>query len=309
MKETDDRVEKEDAMDEDQQDEEDSDDDLDIILEADDDDYSVDEQQPSSQKSLDVSNEPTRTDDGLVNIKLGQQGKDSSQSNDAASKSSITATGKKSSGGVDLDNVGEYNGQPITDVDLDIFEDKPWRKPGADITDYFNFGFNEMSWKAYCAKQKNMRDKKGTGKDDMAMPDFMTGMGEMPDFMKMGMMMPMMDGDMPMGMMEGGGMPMGMMNPMMNQMMGMPPPPPQSSSTHRHQQMNAPMMNGPPMGGPNRSGPPSMGGAPPMMGGSSMGNSSSSRSSGNSSERGGQGNQNYGGASGHGHSYTRGQRR
>ncbi|CAG8605433.1 7825_t:CDS:2 [Acaulospora colombiana] len=29
---------------------------------------------------------------------------------------------------------------------------------GADITDYFNYGFNEYTWKAYCAKQKQMRE-------------------------------------------------------------------------------------------------------------------------------------------------------
>ncbi|RIB27352.1 Fip1 motif-domain-containing protein, partial [Gigaspora rosea] len=43
------------------------------------------------------------------------------------------------------------------DVDLDSVEDKPWRKPGADITDYFNYGFNKYTWKAYCTKQKQMR--------------------------------------------------------------------------------------------------------------------------------------------------------
>jgi pre-mRNA 3'-end-processing factor FIP1 len=66
----------------------------------------------------------------------------------------------KAIGGVNLEAVGEYNGQPITELDVDIFEDKPWRKPGADITDYFNYGFNEVTWRAYCAKQKTIRDKK-----------------------------------------------------------------------------------------------------------------------------------------------------
>lgn len=27
----------------------------------------------------------------------------------------------------------------------------------ADITDYFNYGFNEESWKVYCDKQKYLR--------------------------------------------------------------------------------------------------------------------------------------------------------
>jgi hypothetical protein len=61
--------------------------------------------------------------------------------------------------GVDLDLVGQYDGVDIFDVDPETFADKPWRKPGADITDYFNFGFNEQSWKAYCNKQKSLREE------------------------------------------------------------------------------------------------------------------------------------------------------
>ena len=38
----------------------------------------------------------------------------------------------------------------ILDVKIDVFEQKPWKHPGADITDYFNFGLNEDSWKLYC---------------------------------------------------------------------------------------------------------------------------------------------------------------
>lgn len=32
-----------------------------------------------------------------------------------------------------------------------------FRKPGADITDYFNYGFNEETWRAYCERQKRLR--------------------------------------------------------------------------------------------------------------------------------------------------------
>ncbi|KAF9980214.1 pre-mRNA 3-end-processing factor fip1l1 [Modicella reniformis] len=61
-------------------------------------------------------------------------------------------------GGVDINAVGTIDGVEIFDVDLDGVEDKPWRKPGADLTDYFNYGFNENIWRAYCHKQKMMRD-------------------------------------------------------------------------------------------------------------------------------------------------------
>ncbi|KAJ1395284.1 Pre-mRNA polyadenylation factor Fip1 [Sesbania bispinosa] len=38
----------------------------------------------------------------------------------------------------------------IYDVNIDKLEEKPWRFPGVDITDYFNFGFDENTWKQYC---------------------------------------------------------------------------------------------------------------------------------------------------------------
>ena len=66
------------------------------------------------------------------------------------------------------------------EVEIDSMEEKPWRKPGADITDYFNFGFTEglhactspfpnlllnqrfccyliETWRLYCQKQLAMR--------------------------------------------------------------------------------------------------------------------------------------------------------
>lgn len=101
----------------------------------------------------------TETKDTPVNIKPGQQGKPSSAPTTSASNANASGT-KTSQGGINLEAVGEYNGQPITDVDLDNVEDKPWRKPGADITDYFNYGFNEISWRSYCAKQKMLRENK-----------------------------------------------------------------------------------------------------------------------------------------------------
>ncbi|XP_076026488.1 pre-mRNA 3'-end-processing factor FIP1 isoform X2 [Genypterus blacodes] len=59
--------------------------------------------------------------------------------------------------GVDLDAPGNVNGVPVLEVDMESFEEKPWRKPGADLSDYFNYGFNEDTWKAYCEKQKKLR--------------------------------------------------------------------------------------------------------------------------------------------------------
>ncbi|KAK2907579.1 hypothetical protein Q8A73_008652 [Channa argus] len=41
-------------------------------------------------------------------------------------------------------------------LDLDALK-KPWRRAGANISDYFNYGFDEKSWNAYCKKQTKLR--------------------------------------------------------------------------------------------------------------------------------------------------------
>ncbi|XP_053695185.1 pre-mRNA 3'-end-processing factor FIP1 [Sabethes cyaneus] len=57
----------------------------------------------------------------------------------------------------EFESVGTINGVPAHEFSIDSLDDKPWRKPGADITDYFNYGFNEETWRAYCERQKRMR--------------------------------------------------------------------------------------------------------------------------------------------------------
>ena len=51
-------------------------------------------------------------------------------------------------------------GKPILSTDFDIDfpseSSKPWRKPGSDVTDYFNYGFDEFTWASYCLKQQQM---------------------------------------------------------------------------------------------------------------------------------------------------------
>lgn len=68
-----------------------------------------------------------------------------------------SSAAKLHSRGIDLDAPGSINGIPVIETDLDTFEDKPWRKPGADLSDYFNYGFTEETWKAYCEKQRRLQ--------------------------------------------------------------------------------------------------------------------------------------------------------
>ena len=45
----------------------------------------------------------------------------------------------------------------IFDVDLDNIDVAPWRKPGADVSAYFNFGMNEHTWRQYASDVRHAR--------------------------------------------------------------------------------------------------------------------------------------------------------
>lgn len=47
----------------------------------------------------------------------------------------------------------QSRGRTAFDVDIDGLEEQPWRYPGVDIADFFNYGFTEDSWRVYCEKQ------------------------------------------------------------------------------------------------------------------------------------------------------------
>lgn len=51
-----------------------------------------------------------------------------------------------------------YDGRSILEVDLTAMADKPWRRPGSDISDWFNYGFDEISWEAYCYRRRELGD-------------------------------------------------------------------------------------------------------------------------------------------------------
>ncbi|CAJ1944800.1 unnamed protein product [Sphenostylis stenocarpa] len=45
----------------------------------------------------------------------------------------------------------------IFSVDIDSFEEKPWKYPSVDVSDFFNFGLNEDTWKDYCKQLEQLR--------------------------------------------------------------------------------------------------------------------------------------------------------
>lgn len=70
-----------------------------------------------------------------------------------------------SRGGVDLSLVPKPPADfPGANVDYSVFEneidsleEKPWREKGAELSDYFNYGFTEDTWREYCRRQQMMR--------------------------------------------------------------------------------------------------------------------------------------------------------
>ena len=59
-------------------------------------------------------------------------------------------------------------------------DDKPWRRPGSDISDYFNYGFDEFTWVSYCLKQQEVRKEVGNQKKQMDDMQSFLGMGMPP---------------------------------------------------------------------------------------------------------------------------------
>lgn len=56
--------------------------------------------------------------------------------------------------------------ESVYEVDLNSFAEKPWSRPGADITEYFNYGFNEETWRHYCSEQVKRKRELNSGRWD-----------------------------------------------------------------------------------------------------------------------------------------------
>lgn len=108
---------------------------------------------------------------------------------------------------VNANPIWEPVGKPITEVDIDAGKpvlspsthhstvrtcrppnshshttdlaehDKPWRRPGADPSDYFNYGFDEFTWTTYTLKQKTMADTLAAQKAETAKFELLFGGG------------------------------------------------------------------------------------------------------------------------------------
>lgn len=59
---------------------------------------------------------------------------------------------------IDPTATGMLEGRPVFEVDMAALAEKAWRRPGSDISDWFNYGFDEISWEAYCYRRRELGD-------------------------------------------------------------------------------------------------------------------------------------------------------
>ncbi|KAH9950942.1 hypothetical protein B0H21DRAFT_720495, partial [Amylocystis lapponica] len=59
---------------------------------------------------------------------------------------------------IDPTATGMLDGRSIFEVDMNALADKSWRRPGSDLSDWFNYGFDEISWEAYCYRRREIGD-------------------------------------------------------------------------------------------------------------------------------------------------------
>ncbi|XP_020591071.1 FIP1[V]-like protein [Phalaenopsis equestris] len=64
------------------------------------------------------------------------------------------ASGRPFGGGLDFSLPAH---KTVFDIDIESFEEKPWRHPGVDISDFFNFELDEEHWKEYCKQLEQLR--------------------------------------------------------------------------------------------------------------------------------------------------------
>ncbi|KAF2838943.1 hypothetical protein M501DRAFT_1004794 [Patellaria atrata CBS 101060] len=164
-----------------EEEEDDSESDIDIITERKDEPVALPSRFPA------VKPEPTRTTSGTpLDRSTSQQPAAAPHSKAipiiAPKPGSSYPEVRTSTVDVNANPIWEQTGKPVTqlDIDADLAEHaKPWRLPGSDQSDYFNYGFDEFTWTSYCLRQNNMAQNLSQQKNESAQFQQMFG-GAMP---------------------------------------------------------------------------------------------------------------------------------
>lgn len=74
---------------------------------------------------------------------------------------------------IDPTATGMLEGRPVFEVDMAALAEKAWRRPGSDISDWFNYGFDEISWEAYCYRRRELGDLAAVLKTNVVVRTFL----------------------------------------------------------------------------------------------------------------------------------------
>ncbi|KAK5652900.1 hypothetical protein OQA88_9566 [Cercophora sp. LCS_1] len=164
---------------------EDEDSDIDIIVENKDPSKPT---PPSQSRYSEIRNIPQRSAATDTTVKAAPVKKEDRQ---PALQHPAISTSKVE---VNAIPIHKPTGKPLTQVNIDedlTDNDKPWRKPGTDLSDYFNYGFDEFTWALYAQKQEALR---GEYSQEAVAQSSKKMMEEMTNMMMMGGMLPGMGG-------------------------------------------------------------------------------------------------------------------
>lgn len=50
------------------------------------------------------------------------------------------------------------DGRSVYEIEIELLDRKDWRMPGADISDWFNYGFDEFTWAEYTRRRREMEE-------------------------------------------------------------------------------------------------------------------------------------------------------
>ena len=61
----------------------------------------------------------------------------------------------------------DADGNDLFNIDIDSFPEgeRNWRKSGVNLSDYFNYGMNEATWRNYVRKQRDMRESESADRN------------------------------------------------------------------------------------------------------------------------------------------------
>ena len=107
----------------------------------------------------DFENEDDESDEDIIQVNCGVMKNNLIKSADVQKEEDVIETLVTETSDELPQQPAEAGAEEKTEHDLCSIreEDKPWKKVGADISDYFNFGFGETEWLEYCDNQRKMR--------------------------------------------------------------------------------------------------------------------------------------------------------